>query len=96
MGKKINLSHNLMGCRLDNWLRLKKSNPITAENKAQARLITAVSLVLAVPAFLEWLAFSVPIKRANQKRSSIHCGLLAFWNNIFAKSADQRSAVWMV
>ena len=41
MGKKINLSHNLMGCRLDNWLRLKKSNPITAENKAQARLITA-------------------------------------------------------
>ena len=33
----------------------KKGNPITAENKAQARLITAVSLVLAVPAFLEWL-----------------------------------------
>ena len=63
MGKKINLSHNLMGCRLDNWLRLKKSNPITAENKAQARLITAVSLVLAVPAFLEWLVFYVPIKR---------------------------------
>ena len=57
-----------MGCRLDNWLRLKKSNPITAENKAQARLITAVSLVLAVPAFLEWLVFYVPIKRTKIKK----------------------------
>ena len=57
-----------MGCRLDNWLRLKKSNPITAENKAQARLITAVSSVLAVPAFLEWLVFYVPIKRTKIKK----------------------------
>ena len=71
MGKKINLSHNLMGCRLDNWLRLKKSNPITAENKAQARLITAVSSVLAVPAFLEWLVFYVPIKRTKIKKDRV-------------------------
>ena len=55
MEKKINLSHNLMGCRLDNWIRLKRSNPITEENKGQVRLITAVSSILAIPAFLEWL-----------------------------------------
>ena len=79
MGKKINLSHNLMGCRLDNWLRLKKSNPITAENKAQARLITAVSLVLAVPAFLEWLVFYVPIKRTKIKKDPVY--IVGYWRS---------------
>ena len=69
MGKKINLSHNLMGCRLDNWLRLKKSNPITAENKAQARLITAVSSVLAVPAF--WNGWSFMCRSNGQKSKKI-------------------------
>ena len=97
MGKKINLSHNLMGCRLDNWIRLKRSNPITEENEGQVRLITAVSSILAIPAFLEWLVFYVPIKRTKiKKRSGIYRWLLAFRNDIFTESADQGSTVWMV
>ena len=72
MGKKINLSHNLMGCRLDNWIRLKRSNPITEENKGQVRLITAVSSILAIPAFLEWLVFYVPIKRTKIKKDPVY------------------------
>ena len=79
MGKKINLSHNLMGCRLDNWIRLKRSNPITEENKGQVRLITAVSSVLAIPAFLEWLVFYVPIKRTKIKKDPVY--IVGYWRS---------------
>ena len=79
MGKKINLSHNLMGCRLDNWIRLKRSNPITEENKGQVRLITAVSSILAIPAFLEWLVFYVPIKRTKIKKDPVY--IVGYWRS---------------
>lgn len=96
MGKKINLSHNLMGCRLDNWIRLKRSNPITEENKGQVRLITAVSSILAIPAFLEAGVLCSNQAVKDKKRSGIYRWLLAFRNDIFTESADQGSTVWMV
>ena len=75
----INLSHNLMGCRFDNWVRLKRSNPITKENKSQARFITVVSFVLAIPAFLEWLIFYRPIKNTKIKKDPVY--IVGFWRS---------------
>lgn len=70
--KKVNLSHNLMGCRLDNWLRLLRENPITPENKNQVRFMTFIAIVLSVPAFLEWLIFLIPIKRTKLKKDPVY------------------------
>lgn len=78
MGKtKINLSHNLLGSRFDNWIRLKRSNPIT--EKKQAAFITAVTFVLAVPAFLEWLIFYIPIKRTGIKKDPVY--IVGYWRS---------------
>ena len=46
--KKLNISHNLMGCRFDNWMRLIHENPITPENKKQVRFMSVVSFVLGM------------------------------------------------
>ncbi|MCC8151628.1 MAG: sulfotransferase [Lachnospiraceae bacterium] len=74
---KINLSHNLLGCRFDNWLRLKRSNPIT--DKKQARLITAVTFVLGLPALLEWLIFYIPIRRTKVKEGPVY--IVGYWRS---------------
>ncbi len=68
--QKINFSHNLLGCRFDNWLRLKRTNPI--QNKDQARLITLVSFLLWFPALAEWLLFYLPIKRTKIKKGPVY------------------------
>lgn len=75
----INLSHNLLGCRFDNWLRLRSTNPITKENRRQAGFITAVSFVLALPAWLEWLLFYQPIKRTKLKKDPVY--IVGFWRS---------------
>lgn len=70
--KKLNISHNLMGCRFDNWMRLIHENPITPENKKQVRMMSVVSFVLGIPAFLEWLIFYIPIKRTKLKKDPVY------------------------
>ena len=70
--KKLNISHNLMGCRFDNWMRLIHENPITPENKKQVRFMSVVSFVLGIPAFLEWLIFYIPIKRTKLKKDPVY------------------------
>ena len=72
MKKKLNISHNLMGCRFDNWMRLIHENPITPENKPQVRMMSVVSFVLGIPAFLEWLIFYIPIKRTKLKKDPVY------------------------
>lgn len=71
-GKKITLSHNLMGCRLDNWVRLLRENPVSKEHRAQACFMTLVSAILAIPAFIEWLIFRGPIKRTKLKKDPVY------------------------
>ncbi len=58
----LTLSHNMMGCRFDNWLRLLKDNKISKDKKGQAAFITLVSALLAIPAGLERLLFDGRIK----------------------------------
>lgn len=70
--KKLNISHNLLGCRFDNWMRLIHENPITPENKNQVRFMTFFSFVLGIPAFLEWLIFAIPIKRTKIKKDPVY------------------------
>ena len=70
--KKLNFSHNLLGCRFDNWMRLIHSNPISPENKRQVRFMTVVSFILGIPAFLEWLIFYLPIKRTRLKKDPVY------------------------
>lgn len=73
----INLSHNLLGCRFDNWLRLKRSNPIT--DKKEARLITAVTFVLGIPALLEWLIFYRPVRKTRITKDPVY--IVGFWRS---------------
>ncbi len=74
---KINLSHNLLGCRFDNWLRLKRSNPIT--NKKQERFISVVTFFMGIPALLEWLIFYFPIKRTKIQRDPVY--IVGYWRS---------------
>ncbi|MCD8157154.1 MAG: sulfotransferase [Clostridiales bacterium] len=75
--EKINLSHNLLGCRFDNWLRLKRTNPIT--NKKQGRFITLVTFVLGLPALMEWLIFYIPIRRTRVEKGPIY--IVGYWRS---------------
>ena len=77
--EKVSLSHNLLGCRFDNWLKLKKQNPISKDKKYQSRLITMVSLVLSVPALIEWLIFYIPIKKTKIKKDPVY--IVGFWRS---------------
>ena len=74
---KINFSHNLLGCRFDNWLRLKKENPIT--NKKQARFITAVTFAMGIPAFLEWAIFHRAIARTQIRKDPVY--IVGYWRS---------------
>lgn len=75
----INLSHNLLGCRFDNWIRLKHSNPITKKNRKQAAFITVVTFVLAIPALIEWLIFYLPIKKTKLKKDPVY--IVGYWRS---------------
>ncbi len=74
---KVNFSHNLLGCRYDNWLRLKRSNPIT--DTKQKRFISLVTFVLGLPALIEWLIFYIPIKRTEIKKDPIY--IVGYWRS---------------
>ena len=78
-GKRINLSHNLMGCTLDNWLRLLHENPITKENKWQIRYMTAVILALSPWTVLEKVLFDYRIKRTKLKKDPIY--IVGYWRS---------------
>lgn len=69
---KVTMSHNLMACRFDNWLRLLHENTITPEHRKQAALITGVSFVLGLPALLEWLIYKRPIKNTKLNKDPIY------------------------
>lgn len=74
---KISLSHNMLGARFDNWLHLKHTNPIT--HKKEARLITVVTFILSIPAFLEWLIFYYPIKKTKVKKGPVY--IVGYWRS---------------
>lgn len=74
---KINFSHNLLGCRFDNWLRLRKENPIT--NKKQARFITAVTFIMGIPAFFEWAIFHRAIKKTRIEKDPVY--IVGYWRS---------------
>ncbi|MCC8141863.1 MAG: sulfotransferase [Lachnospiraceae bacterium] len=74
---KVNFAHNLLGCRFDNWLRLRRENPIT--DKRQGRFITLVSLILGLPALLEWLIFYIPINRTVIEKDPVY--IVGYWRS---------------
>ncbi len=74
---KVNLSHNLLGCRFDNWLRLRRENPIT--NKRQGRFITLVTFALGLPALIEWILFYRPIHRTKITKDPIY--IVGYWRS---------------
>ncbi len=69
---KINLSHNMLGCRFDNWLRLLKENAVSKDKKGQAAFITLVTFFLSIPAGMEKLIFDIPIKRTKIKKDPLY------------------------
>lgn len=66
------MSHNMLGCRFDNWIRLRRENVISPDKKKQARFITGVTLALAIPSFLEWAIFYHPIKKTKLKKDPVY------------------------
>lgn len=75
--RKISFSHNLLGCRFDNWLRLKRTNPIT--NKKQARLISLVTFIMGGPALLEWMIYNKRIQSTTLKKDPVY--IVGFWRS---------------
>ena len=77
--KKINIAHNLMGCRLDNWLDLLKHNPISKENRPQVLFMTVVIAFLAIPGFFEKLLYDPKIKKTKLKKDPVY--IVGFWRS---------------
>ena len=77
----FNPGHYLLGCRLDNWLRLLWQNRFHIDGKKipQTLLITAVSLLLAPFALLEHILFAPGIRRTRLKNDPIF--ILGFWRS---------------
>ena len=69
---KATFSHVLIGCRLDNWIRLRRQNSISKEHKKQARFMTLIISLMSIPAFLEWLIFKGRIKKTKLKKDPIY------------------------
>ena len=69
---KVTLSHVLIGCRLDNWIRLRRQNTISPEHKKQARFMTFIITVMGIPAFFEWLLYKGRINRTELKKDPIY------------------------
>ena len=72
MHSSINLSHNMLGCRIDNWLKLLRENKISKDKKGQAAFITAVSFAMAIPTAIERLIFDLPIRRTKIKKDPLY------------------------
>ncbi|BAK46007.1 MAG: sulfotransferase [Lachnospiraceae bacterium] len=79
MEKKLNLSHNLMGCTLGNWIALLRDNPITRENRPQAAFMTFVISLLTPPALAEKLIYDRRIKATRLKKDPIY--IVGFWRS---------------
>ena len=69
---KVTLSHVLIGCRLDNWIRLRRQNKISPEHKKQVRFMTLMISIMSIPAFFEWLLFKGKIKKTEIKKDPIY------------------------
>ena len=78
---RINTSHYLMGCRLDNWLRLLKDNGfhVRRDKLPQALLITVSSLLQSPFALLEHLCFLPRFRRARLPKDPVF--ILGFWRS---------------
>ena len=70
--KKSTLSHILVGCRFGNWRKLKKENGIAPECRAQARTITLISGVLALPGLLERALFDGRIEKTELQKDPVY------------------------
>ncbi|MCR5667252.1 MAG: sulfotransferase [Eubacterium sp.] len=68
----LTLSHNMMGCRFDNWIKLLKENNVSKEKKGQALFITVVSAMLAIPAGLERLLFDGRIRKTKITKDPLY------------------------
>ncbi len=79
MSKKLNLSHNLMGCRLSNWIRLLRQNPISEENRSQVHFMTAVITALSLPAALERMLYDRKILKNKLKKDPVY--IVGYWRS---------------
>lgn len=79
VSNKITMSHNLMGCRLDNWVKLLRQNPISPDHRAQAELMTLVSVLMAPPAALEKILFDDKIRHTKIKKHPVY--IVGFWRS---------------
>jgi hypothetical protein len=77
----FNLSHYLLGVRLDNWVRLLARAKFRIEPKKipQALFITALSVVLAPFALVEGLACAVPIHKTKLEKEPVF--ILGHWRS---------------
>lgn len=81
MSKNLYAGHYLMGCRLDNWLRLLAENRfrIARDKRAEALLISGCSLLLALPAMLESLIYDRRIKNAPMEKDPVF--IIGHWRS---------------
>ena len=81
--KKINLSHNLMGCRFDNWMRLKNSNPIifvcysscgkaTPSSTTSFQISFAACISFSLNSLTFMLIITPSVKLYIKKRNAVH------------------------
>ncbi|MDO4566383.1 MAG: sulfotransferase [Oscillospiraceae bacterium] len=77
----VNLSHNLLGSRFDNWLRLlaRAGWQVEKGRRIQAAAISALSLLLFPFALLENLACALPIAQTKLKKDPIF--ILGHWRS---------------
>ena len=79
MNKTLTISHNLMGCRLDNWLHLLHDNPVSKKNIGQAAFMTTVITILSIPALLERILYDGKIYRTRIEKDPIY--ITGFWRS---------------
>ena len=79
MNKTLNISHNLMGCRLDNWIHLLHDNPISGKNRPQAAFMTLVILVMSIPALAERILYDRKIYQTKIEKDPIY--ITGFWRS---------------
>lgn len=77
--KKINISHNLMGSRLGNWLKLIHSNPISRENRPQVAFMTMIISMLEIPGVLERMLYDRRIWNTKLEKDPVY--IVGFWRS---------------
>lgn len=79
--KALNPGHYLMGCRLDNWLRLLRQNrfAIRRESIPQALLITATALATAPLALAENVVYSRRIRATSLAQDPVF--IIGHWRS---------------